>query len=104
MFSSEKSPARTATTTAKKMMMTKATATESDYRASPVESKQPQTLERGASRSSTDVRHNGQFQYGDIRIALSLGLQLGDEVQRQHILLGRLEPGHGAELAQAVWL
>jgi hypothetical protein len=28
---------------------------------------------------------------------LFFGLQLGDEVQRQHILFGRLEPGHGAE-------
>src|SRR5580704_2189699 len=31
------------------------------------ESRQAQTLERGASRSSTDVRHDDQFENGDIR-------------------------------------
>src|SRR2546429_1078486 len=30
-------------------------------------SRQAQTLERGASRSSTDVRHNDQFKHRDIR-------------------------------------
>ena len=30
-------------------------------------SRQAETLERGASRSSTDVRHNDQFKNGDIR-------------------------------------
>jgi hypothetical protein len=31
------------------------------------DSRQPQTLERGASRSSIDVRHDNQFENGDIR-------------------------------------
>jgi len=31
------------------------------------ESRQPQTLERGASRSSTDARHNDQFKNRDTR-------------------------------------
>src|ERR1700680_3163759 len=47
----------------------------SEHRASPTrfliagrsESRQPQTLERGASRSSTDARHNDQFKNGDTR-------------------------------------
>src|SRR6266550_7136797 len=55
-------------------------ATQSDHRVRPVvclsfllrehrhnKSRQAQTLERGASRSSTDVRHNDQFKHGDIR-------------------------------------
>jgi hypothetical protein len=31
-----------------------------------VQSRQAQTLERGASRSSTDVRHNDQFENPDV--------------------------------------
>src|SRR2546428_14026859 len=63
---------------AKKKKTTRAT--QSDHRVRPVvclsfllsehrhnKSRQPQTLERGASRSSTDVRHNAQFKHGDIR-------------------------------------
>src|SRR5438445_1006730 len=55
-------------------------ATQSDHRVRPVvclsfllrehrhnKSRQAQTLERGASRSSTDVRHNDQFKHRDIR-------------------------------------
>src|SRR2546425_8142198 len=38
--------------------------TEENYR--DLRSRQAQTLERGASRSSTDVRHNDQFKNGDI--------------------------------------
>ena len=30
-------------------------------------SRQPQTLERSASRSATDIRHNDEFKYGDVR-------------------------------------
>ena len=37
----------------------------SDHRTSPVESRQPQTLERGASRSATDVGHDNQFKNRD---------------------------------------
>jgi hypothetical protein len=37
----------------------------SDHRTSPVESRQPQTLERGASRSATDVGHDDQFKNRD---------------------------------------
>src|SRR5207249_11867390 len=29
-------------------------------------SKQAQTLERGTSRSATRIRHDGQFEYGDV--------------------------------------
>jgi hypothetical protein len=39
----------------------------SDHRASPFELTHPQTLERGVSRSSTDVGHDDQFENGDIR-------------------------------------
>src|SRR5205807_10297752 len=58
----------------------KTRATQSDHRVRPVvclsfllrehrhnKSRQAQTLERGASRSSTDVRHNDQFKHRDIR-------------------------------------
>src|SRR5437016_12518132 len=63
---------------AKKKKTTRAT--QSDHRVRPVvclsfllsehrhnKSRQAQTLERGAGRSSTDVRHNDQFKHGDIR-------------------------------------
>src|SRR5437899_12063879 len=63
---------------AKKKTTTRAT--QSDHRVRPVvclsfllrehrhnKSRQAQTLERGASRSSTDVRHNDQFKHRDIR-------------------------------------
>src|SRR5439155_15137949 len=63
---------------AKKKKTTRAT--QSDHRVRPVvclsfllrehrhnKSRQAQTLERGASRSSTDVRHNDQFKRRDIR-------------------------------------
>src|SRR5205823_4027300 len=69
--------------TAKKKRAKKKTttrATQSDHRVRPVvflsfllrehrhnKSRQAQTLERGASRSSTDVRHNDQFKHRDIR-------------------------------------
>src|SRR5438270_4623542 len=69
--------------TAKKKRAKKKTttrATQSDHRVRPVvclsfllrehrhnKSRQAQTLERDASRSSTDVRHNEQFKHGDIR-------------------------------------
>src|SRR6201987_3598574 len=39
----------------------------SDHRTSPSESIHPQTLKRGASGSSTDVRHDDQFENCDIR-------------------------------------
>jgi hypothetical protein len=51
--------------------------------------------------SARDQEEGASNEQGAI---LFLGLQLGDEVQRQHILFGRLEPGHGAELASAVRL
>ena len=44
------------------------------------------------------IRRIGQ---GASREFLSFGLQFGDEIQRQGILFGRLESGHGAELAAA---
>jgi hypothetical protein len=77
-------------TTAKRkmtMMMTEAAATQSDHRASPVESRQAQTRERGASRPSTDVGHDDQFKNSDIREFDLILLDLADCVRRTEIPL-----------------
>src|SRR5207248_11443376 len=84
MSSFEKSRTKTKmkreTAKKKRAKKKKTRATQSDHRVRPVvclsfllrehrhnKSRQAQTLERGASRSSTDVRHNDQFKHRDIR-------------------------------------
>src|SRR6202035_2394570 len=49
------------------------------------ESKQAQNLERGASRSSTNVRHNRQFKNGDIRKFNLIFLHLARCIRRTEI-------------------
>jgi len=51
------------------------------------ESRQAQTLERGVSRSSTDVRHNNQFNNGDIRELSLIFLDLAYCIRRTEIPL-----------------
>src|SRR3989441_12877900 len=83
---------------AKKKKTTRAT--QSDHRVRPVvclsfllrehrhnKSRQAQTLERGASRSSTDVRHNDQFKNRDIGEFNSIFLDLAYCVRATEIPL-----------------
>jgi hypothetical protein len=50
-------------------------------------SRQPQALERGASRSSTNVRHNNQFKNADLREVNPIFLNLAYCLRRTEIPL-----------------